>query len=457
MTAPTAARDFKGMAAATGNHFWHPMLHPNEMLQRKPIRIVRGDGCYVYDDSGARLVDGVAGLWNVNVGHNRPEVKAAIVAQLDELEYFQLFDGVSHPRAEELSNVLFDLTRTEGMSRFIFNSGGSDAVETALKIARQYWKLEEQSDRIKFIALKQGYHGTHFGAASVNGNTAFRRNYEPLLPGCFHVDTPWTYRNPFTDDPEELAHICATLLEREIQFQSPDTVAAFIAEPVQGAGGVIVPPPAYWPLVRKICDKYGVLLIADEIVTGFGRTGSLFGCRGWGVKPDIMCLAKGISSGYVPLGATAVNDRIENAFKKNKDFTGAIMHGYTYAGHPVACAAAIASLKIVAEEDLSSNAAAQGAYLLERLKPFEERYRAVGEVRGKGLMVALDLVKDRATRESIDPTDGYANAVAAATRKAGALVRPVGTKIILSPPLVIGREQIEALVAALDAGFREVQ
>lgn len=457
MTAQRTARDPGAQSAAGENHFWHPMLHPNEMSQRQPIRIVRGDGCYVYDDSGAKLVDGVAGLWNVNVGHNRPEVKAAIVAQLDELEYFQLFDGVSHPRAEELSNVLFGLTQTEGMRRFIFNSGGSDAVETALKLARQYWKLEGQPDRIKFIALKQGYHGTHFGAASVNGNTAFRRNYEPLLPGCFHVDTPWLYRNPFTEDAEELAHVCATLLEREIQFQSPDTVAAFIAEPVQGAGGVIVPPPSYWPLVRKVCDKYGVLLISDEIVTGFGRSGSMFGCRGWGVKPDIMCLAKGISSGYVPLGATAVNERIESAFKKNKDFTGAIMHGYTYAGHPVACAAAIASLKIVTEENLPANAAARGAYLLEQLKPFQQRYRAVGEVRGKGLMIALDLVKDRATRESIDPTDGYANAVAAATRKAGALVRPVGTKIILSPPLVIGREQVDALVAALDAGFREVE
>jgi putrescine---pyruvate transaminase len=443
------------MAQTEGlSHFWHPMLHPNEMTQRAPIRIVRGDGCYVFDDSGNRLVDGVAGLWNVNVGHNRPEMKAAIVAQLDELEYFQLFDGVTHPRAEELSRVLFEMTRTEGMTRFIYNSGGSDAVETALKIARQYWKLEGQPDRTKFIALKQGYHGTHFGAASVNGNTAFRRNYEPLLPGCFHVDTPWLYRNPFTQDPEELAHVCATLLEREIQFQSPDTVAAFIAEPVQGAGGVIVPPPTYWPQIRQVCDRYGVLLIADEIVTGFGRSGSMFGCRGWGVKPDIMCLAKGISSGYIPLGCTAVNERIEAAFCRNRDFTGAIMHGYTYAGHPVACAAAIASLKIVREEDLPANAASVGHYLLEQLKPFEKLYPAVGEVRGKGLMIALDLVKDRQTREPIDPEHGYANAVAAAARSAGALVRPVGTKIIISPPLVLEKRHADALVAALHSGFR---
>jgi adenosylmethionine-8-amino-7-oxononanoate aminotransferase len=264
------------------SRFWHPMLHPNEMKQREPIRIVRGDGCHVFDDQGRKLVDGVAGLWNVNVGHNRPEIKQAIVSQLDELEYFQLFDGISHPRAEELSATIIDMLKQEDMARVSFSSGGSDAVETALKLARQYWRVSGQPDRTKFISLKQGYHGVHFGGASVNGNTVFRRSYEPLLPGCFHVETPWLYRNPFTEDPEELAQICAQMLEREILFQSPDTVAAFIAEPIQGAGGVIVPPASYWPLIRAVCDKYGVLLIADEIVTGFGRSGSMFGSRLWG-------------------------------------------------------------------------------------------------------------------------------------------------------------------------------
>ncbi len=437
--------------------FWHPMLHPNEMLKREPIRIVRGDGCFVFDDAGRKLIDGVAGLWNVNVGHNRPEVKQAITRQLDELEYFQLFDGISHPRAEELAARVVELAAPEDMRRVIFSSGGSDSVETALKISRQYWKLLGQSDRTKFISLKQGYHGTHFGTAAVNGNTAFRRNYEPLLPGCFHVETPWLYRNPFTQDPEELARICADLLEREIVFQGPDTVAAFIAEPIQGAGGVIVPPASYWPLIRKVCDRHGVLLVADEVVTGFGRSGCLFGSRGWGVKPDILCLAKGISSGYIPLGATVVNERVESAFAANHDFTGAIMHGYTYAGHPVACAAALANLKIVIDEDLPGNAARQGAYLLERLRPFETKFRAVGEVRGKGLMVALDLVSDRRTREPINPNSGYASAVAAATREAGALVRPVGTKIILSPPLIYTKAHVDTLVDALEAGFRAVE
>ena len=439
-------------SATEETYFWHPMLHPGEMRRRKPIRIVRGDGCHVIDEAGHRLVDGVAGLWNVNVGHNRREVKAAIVAQLEELEYFQLFDGISHPRAEELSRVLHAMMAPEGIVRFVYNSGGSDAIETALKLARQYWKLTGQADRVKFISLKQGYHGTHFGGASVNGNTVFRRNYEPLLPGCFHVETPWTYRNPFTEDPKELGRICAELLEREIVFQGPDTVAAFVAEPIQGAGGVIVPPANYWPLVREVCDRHGVLLIADEVVTGFGRSGSMFGCRGWGVKPDIVCLAKGISSGYVPLGATGVNERIAAAFYDNQSFTGAMMHGYTYAGHPVACAAALASLAIVRDEDLPGNAARQGAYLMERVKPLE-RFAAVGEVRGKGLTVALDLVKDKKTREPIDPTAGYADRVAAAAREAGALVRPVGTKIILSPPLVIQRAEIDVLADALHAAF----
>lgn len=435
------------------SRFWHPMLHPNEMKQRQPIRIVRGDGCHVFDDQGNKLVDGVAGLWNVNVGHNRPEIKQAIVAQLDELEYFQLFDGISHPRAEELSATIIDMLQQEDMARVAFSSGGSDAVETALKLARQYWRVSGQPDRTKFISLKQGYHGVHFGGASVNGNTVFRRSYEPLLPGCFHVETPWLYRNPFTDDPEELAQMCAQMLEREILFQSPDTVAAFIAEPIQGAGGVIVPPASYWPLIRAVCDKYGVLLIADEIVTGFGRSGSMFGSRLWGVKPDIMCLAKGISSGYVPLGATVVNQRVADAFAANADFGGAIMHGYTYSGHPVACAAAIANLKIVREENLPAKAAAQGEYLLGKLKPFADKYAAVGEVRGKGLMIALDLVQDKQTREPIDPMGGYASRVAEIARENGVLVRPVGTKIILSPPLVIGQAECDAIVTALAAGF----
>src|SRR4029077_8619241 len=258
----------------------------------------------------------------------------------------------THPRAIELAERLTALMEPDGVEAVFFSNGGSDAVEGALKLARQYWKLQGEADRVKFISLRQGYHGVHFGGMSVNGNSKFRRPYEPLLPGCFHIDTPWLYRNPYTDAPVRLGVICAELLEREILFQGPDTVAAFIAEPVQGAGGVIVPPSNYWPAVRGVCDKYGVLLIADEVVTGFGRTGHWFGTRLWGVKADLWCLAKGISSGYVPLGATAVSEAVANVFADSDSAHGTITHGYTFSAHPVAAAAALATLDILEREDV---------------------------------------------------------------------------------------------------------
>lgn len=437
--------------------FWHPMLHPNEMKQREPIHIVSGDGVYIKDDNGKELLDGVAGLWCVNVGHNRPEMKEAIMKQLDELEYFQLFDGISHPRATEMAAKLVGMTQQENMKRAFFTAGGSDSVETALKLARQYHILNGEADRKKFISLKNAYHGVHFGGASVNGLNVFRRNYEPLLNGCIHVDAPWLYRNPWNcEDPDQLAQLCADQLAREIEHQMPDTVAAFIAEPVMGAGGVIVPPEKYWPLVREVCDRYGILLIADEVVTGFGRSGNMFGSRGWGVAPDMMCLAKGISSGYIPLGAVMINERMEQAWDANADFNGVIMTGYTYSGHPVACAAGLAALDIVEKENLPENAKAQGDYLINKLKPFADKFKSVGEVRGKGLMIAIDLVTDKQTRQPIDPTDGFANQVAAVARSEGVLVRPVGTKIILSPPLVYQQEHCDQLAEALEKAFTEV-
>ncbi len=431
------------------NAFWHPMLHPADQKALEPVQICSGDGVYVKDDQGNVLLDAGAGLWCVNVGHNRQEIKQAIAKQLDELEYFQLFSGLYHPRAAELAILLMDFAGHENMKRAVFSSGGSDAVETALKLARQYHRVNGQPTRTKFISLKQGYHGTHFGGTSINGESVYRRNYEPLLPGCFQLTSPWTYRNSWTSDPEELGILCAAELEREIQYQGPETVAAFIAEPVQGAGGVIVPPANYWPLVRQICDQYGVLLVADEVITGFGRTGSLFGCRAWGVKPDIMCLAKGLSSGYIPLGATLVNEKIENAFEANRDFGGTIMHGYTYAGHPVACAAGLASLNIVVRENLAENAAVQGETLMRLVKPLEAAFPFVGEVRGKGLMLAIELVADKDSKAPIDPKTKLADRITVAARQAGVLVRPVGNKIILSPPLIFQQAHSEQLAEAL--------
>jgi putrescine aminotransferase len=440
------------LKAENTRHLLHPMTHPGTVREAPPDIIVRGDGSWIWDVDGHRLIDGVGGLWCANLGFGRREIRDAIVAQLDELPFYNTFRGANHPRAIELSQRLVNLMEPDGVGAVHFSSGGSDAVDSALKLARQYWKVLGQRDRTKFISLRQGYHGVHFGGASVNGNTPFRRAYEPLLPGCFHVDTPWLYRNPYTQDPEQLGKICAELLEREIVFQSPDTVAAFIAEPVQGAGGVIVPPPNYWPLVREICDRHGVLLIADEVVTGFGRTGHLFGTRLWGVKADLWCLAKGISSGYVPLGATAVSARVMQAFKGADPVLGTINHGYTYGAHPVAAAAALATLDIIESDDIPARAAREGRYFLERLHAMK-RFRIVGDVRGVGLMAGIELVADQRTRAPFPRGAPELTRVHREAYKRGAMVRLSGANIILSPALTIERAQLDLLCDALEGAF----
>lgn len=430
-------------------HQFHPMTHPLISRANPPQIITGANGWHVTDIDGNRMVDGLGGLWNVNVGHNRPEVKAAITEQMDRISYYSSFAGTATAPSIELSARVCGLAATEEVDKVLFSSNGSDAVETALKLARQYWKLVGEPLRTKFISLKQGYHGVHFGGLSVNGASYYRTVYEPLLPGCFQIDSPWTYRNPYSEDPAELTAAVITQLERLIRHEGAGTIAAFIAEPVQGAGGVIVPPADFWPQLRAVCDAHGILLISDEVVTGFGRSGAMFGARGWGVKPDIMCLAKGITSGYVPLGATALNKRVAQAWYDGFTPDGIIMHGYTATGHPLACAAALAVLDIVEAEDLPGNAARMGARLLAGLKPLAENCLVVGEVRGKGLMVGLDFVSDKKTRAPLDPSTGIVEQIAGFAKEYGAMVRPAGSVIILSPPLTIDETGIDTLIDAL--------
>ncbi len=436
---------------------WHPMAHPGAMKKAKPDIVARGEGCWIWDIDGHKMLDGVGGLWASNLGHSAKPVRDAIVAQLDELPFYNTFRGTTHPRAIELSAKLVKLMEPDGVASVMFSSGGSDAVETALKLARQYHKLRGEKDRFKFISLRQGYHGVHFGGMSVNGNTNFRRAYEPLLPGCFHIDTPWLYRNPYTEDPIKLGEICAELLEREIIFQGPDTVAAFIAEPVQGAGGVIVPPPNYWPLVRKICDKHGVLLIADEVVTGFGRAGHLFGTRLWGVNADMWCLAKGISSGYVPLGATAISSKVAQVFTDDKTGQAAVGHGYTYSAHPVGAAAALATLDEIERLDVPGNAGRVGAVMQARLRKLEQTCSFVGNVRGVGLMLGIEMVADKVLRTTMPRSSDIPARVAKEAYQRGLMVRISGPNLILSPPLVISLAEIDHLCDVLEASFAAVE
>lgn len=446
-SAPNLSPNF--IKAHNARHVWHPMGAPKQSEIDPPLIVAGGEGTFVYDVDGKAYLDCVAGLWNVNVGYGRPELKAAVVDQLDKLAYYATFMGTSNPPSIALSALLTEMLAPEGMTKVLFSSGGSDANETAFKIARQYWKLEGQPERTKIISMKLGYHGVHFGGMSATGTGPHRRAYEPLVPGFFHIECPYLYRNPWTDDHEELGRLCAAELDRMITFQGADTVAAFIAEPVQGAGGVIVPPPNFWPLVRSVCDKHGVLLISDEVVTGFGRTGAMFGARGWGVSPDIMSLAKGINSGYIPLGATMVNQRVEAAWQKSHPMAG-IYHGYTYSGHPLACAAALANLKIVQDEALAENARTVGAYMIDKLTNLMERHEVIGDVRGKGLMIAIELVKNRATKEPFPPSDPVHDKLTHGARARGAMIRVGAGKIIISPPLIFSKVHADQAVAMFD-------
>ncbi len=442
--------------SANAQHMYHPMVDPKVVQTYPPMIIERADGVHVQDIDGNTYLDTVASLWNVNVGHNRREVIEAIKAQLDKLAYYSTFQNTSNPPAIELSARLMRMFAPEKMRKVFFSSGGSDAVETALKLARQYWKLNGQPERTQFISLRWGYHGVHFGGASINGNPMFRQAYEPLLPGCHLAESPYTYRNPWNEsDPARLAQLCLEQLAQLIAQVGAGQIAAFVAEPVQGAGGVIVPHESYWPGLRALLDRHGILLISDEIVTGFGRIGSLCGARSWGVAPDIMAMAKGINSGYVPLGATLVNERVASAWDQ-PGVPAALMHGYTYSGHALACAAANANLDIVEAENLPARAAEVGAYLQQALQSLEA-YAHVGEVRGKGMMAAIELVKDKASREMLLPPSPYIQTLVGTARAEGAIIRVQGNRLILSPPLVFTTAHVDEALRILHKAFQSAE
>ncbi|MAS06510.1 MAG: aspartate aminotransferase family protein [Ahrensia sp.] len=446
-------KDSNFLKENNARHMWHPMAHPADSLANPPKIIVGGEGVRITDVDGKQTLDAVGGLWNVNLGFSCQPVKEAIAAQLDALPYYSTFRGASNDAAIELSFMLREFFAPDGLTRAFFTSGGSDSVETALRLARQYHKVRGEAGRVKYLSLKKGYHGTHFGGASVNGNANFRTQYEPLLPGCYHIPAPYTYRNPFNEtDPAKLAQLCASALEDEIAFQGASTIAALIMEPVLGAGGVIPPHESFMPMVRKICDKHGILLIADEVITAFGRTGAWSGSRLWGVQPDMMSTAKAITNGYFPFGAVMISDKVAEVFEKDETGRAAIGHGYTYSGHPVGAAAAIACLKETEKLDVASNAGARGAELYAGLQGLTEKHELIGDVRGgHGLMCALELVSDRDAKTPIDKAT--IGRIFEATYDAGVMVRVSGPNIIMSPPLILTADDVQQIVDALDAGL----
>ena len=448
-------KDSNFLKENNARHLWHPMAHPADSLGDPPRIIVGAEGVRLEDIDGHTVIDAVGGLWNVNLGFSNAAIKEAIARQLDRLPYYSIFRGTTNDAAIELSYELRQFFSDEGMARSFFTSGGSDSVEVALRLARQYHKLRGNAGRVKYLSLKKGYHGTHTGGASVNGNPNLRSAYEPLLPGCHHIPAPYPYRNPFNeDDPARLAALCAAALEEEIAFQGASTIAAFIMEPVLGAGGVIPPHESFMPMVREICDRHGILLIADEVITAFGRTGSWSGSRHWGVRPDFMCTAKAITNGYFPFGAVMISEVVAETFESDAGGAAFVGTGYTYSGHPVGAAAAIVCLSETRRLDVAANAAARGKELWDGLRMLKERHPLVGDVRGgHGLMLALELVSDRAAKTPIDKeTIGRMQEIA---YREGVMVRVSGPNVILSPPLVLSAEEGQKIIAALDRGLAE--
>ncbi len=430
-------------------HVWHPFLN-HRTLDENPLSVmVRGEGCTVTDAEGKSYIEGMAGLWCVNIGFGRKEVAEAAYAQLLELPYYPLTQ--INPPAARLAAKLVEILPA-GLEHVWFVCSGSEAVDTSLKIARAWGK--RNGGRYKFIARHQGYHGATFGGVSVGGQTTRRRDFEPLLPGVIHVQAPYFFRSGAKSE-EEFAERLASEIEEVIRYEGPDTVAAFIGEPIIGGGGVILPPADYLQRVREICDRYGVLMILDEVLVGFGRTGEMFASQLYGVRPDIMTMAKGLSSAYLPIGATAVTKEIFDCINAEEGDHFAQVN--TYGGHPVSCAAALKNLEIMTEEDLPANARKVGARLgaaLEKLRDVP----CVGDVRGVGLIWGVELV----TESGAPAPTALAAKVLAYAKEGGVILGkssgiadgPQNT-ITISPPLILKEEEADKIAAVLGAAVRK--
>ncbi|NTU77915.1 MAG: aspartate aminotransferase family protein [Chloroflexales bacterium] len=426
-------------------HLLHPQHHPSDHLD--PQIWVAGEGALITNSAGQTFLDGLSGMWNVHVGHGRRELVEAAAGQLSRLAFASSYIGdTSLPAialAERLSTLLYPT-----INAFFFTSGGAEASDSAFKTARFFWKTQGRPEKIKIISRTLSYHGSTMAASSASGVPAFWEVFEPRVPGFLHIESPYPYRFAGGGDGVTPGIAAANLLEEAILREGPETVAAFIAEPIQGGGGgVIVPPADYFPRIRAICDQYDVLLISDDVITGFGRTGRWFGLEHWGVEPDIVQFAKGITSGYVPLGGIGVSDRIKAAI----DAAPAgrrWMHGFTYSAHPVCCAVALANLQIIEGEDLVERAAQHGAHLLGRLKALEQ-LEHVGEVRGLGLLAGVEIVADRETKARFPAEAGVGKRLRAELTRRGLYTRVLGEVICLAPPLITSVAQLDRIADIL--------
>jgi len=432
---PTA--DIQALDAA---HHMHPFTDGAALNAQGARVITRAKGVMLTDSEGNEYLDGMAGLWCVNIGYGRDELADVAAAQMKQLPYYNTFFQTTHPPVVALAAKLAELAPGD-LNHVFFANSGSEANDTNIRMVRHYWAAQGKPDKKVIISRKNAYHGSTLGAASLGGMSGMHEQ-GGMVPDITHIDQPYWYGEGGDMDAEVFGLERARLLETEIARLGEENVAAFIAEPVQGAGAVIIPPASYWPEIQRICDAHDILLIADEVICGFGRTGNWFGSQTFGIRPDIMTTAKGLSSGYIPIAASIVSDKVAEGINNGGDFN----HGYTYSGHPVACAVALENLRILQEENIVGHVADVAApYLREKWLQLAD-HPLVGEARCVGLMAALELTPNKASRAKF--SDGGAAGLICRDHcfDGGLVMRATGDTMIIAPPLVITPAEIDTLI-----------
>jgi putrescine aminotransferase len=433
--------DTAGWQELDRRHFLHPFTDFKALAARGTRVIVRAEGVYLYDSDGKQILDAMAGLWCVNVGYGRAELADAARAQMLELPYYNSFFQTAHPPAIELAAQLVDVTPPQ-FNHVFFTGSGSEANDTVVRMVRRYWDLMGEPGRTVIISRENAYHGSTMAGASLGGMAFMHAQGGLPIPGIVHIRQPYWYGDGGDLSPEEYGLVAAHALEQKIVELGADKVAAFIGEPIQGAGGVIIPPETYWPEIQRICERHGILLVADEVICGFGRTGHWFGSDRFDIRADLMSIAKGMSSGYLPIGGVMVADRVAEVLISRG---GEFAHGYTYSGHPVACAVASANLRIIQREKLVEKVRHELApSLAEKWRRLAE-HPLVGEARCTGLIGALELVRDKASRRFFDKRGEVGTICRDFCFENGLIMRAVRDTMIVSPPLVISPVQLEEL------------
>jgi len=425
--------------ALSSEHHLAPFSDYKQLKEKGPRIITKAQGVHLWDSEGNKILDGMAGLWCVAVGYGREELVEKAAAQMRELPYYNLFFQTAHPPALELAKAVTDVA-PQGMTHVFFTGSGSEGNDTNLRMVRHYWALKGKPQKQVIIGRINGYHGSTVAGAALGGMSGMHAQ-GGTLPGIVHIPQPYWFGEGGDMTPDEFGVWAAEQLEKKILEVGEDNVAAFIAEPIQGAGGVIIPPDTYWPKIKEILAKYDILFIADEVICGFGRTGEWFGSDYYDLKPDLMTIAKGLTSGYIPMGGVIVRDEVAKVLSEGGDFN----HGFTYSGHPVAAAVGLENLRILRDEKIIERVQEDTApYLQKRLRELND-HPLVGEVRGLGMLGAIELVKDKATRARYEGK-GVGMICRQFCFDNGLIMRAVGDTMIIAPPLVISRDEIDELV-----------